>query len=68
MEKIFCDHCKKEVEPKSDYFFCEITLMSYNIVSDSLGYSLAREFGHKGETHINLCKECGEKMLWGCRW
>ena len=68
MEKLFCDHCKNEIEVKDDYYFCEITLMSYNIVKNDMGYTLAREFGHKGNSKVMLCKDCGEKMLHGCHW
>ena len=68
MEILVCDNCKQDIERNNDYYFCEITLMSYNIVADDNGYTLAREFNHKGNSKIMLCRDCGEKILHSCRW
>lgn len=68
MRGFFCDHCKKEIKVKNQYFDLSVSLMAYDRVYDELGYCLAEEFNHKGQTKVCLCNDCGEKFLHGCRW
>ena len=64
-----CDHCGKAIKPskKPVYFEIFVTKCKNRLKPDTMKMMKYVEVETLGTTDLCLCKECGEKFLWGVR-